>query len=240
MTIEARRDGRASSVPKFRNRRDTHTRERRGAQKKGFNAVEKRREKGVFREKAREREQTARGTREERERLRERETGRTLGNHSRTYAGINLVSCRHALLERLHVTGGSDDAIALKSDYSLGATIPSYDIVVRDSLVSSSKCNARRPRVVPLSRKARVACGDPQHTAPRQHTQTRQALGIGSETVGSISGVRFENIVVAGAGKAGIGVVSVDGAHISDLRFLNISMRDVESAFFFYIGARLH
>ena len=55
--------------------------------------------------------------------------------------GIDLVGCRHVLAERLQVHGGNDDAFALKSDWSVGRRIDSYNITLRDSSLSSNGCN---------------------------------------------------------------------------------------------------
>ncbi|KAH8085107.1 hypothetical protein JL720_7830 [Aureococcus anophagefferens] len=41
--------------------------------------------------------------------------------------GVNVISSRHVKLDRLHVRGGSDDAIALKSDWALRRVLPMYD-----------------------------------------------------------------------------------------------------------------
>lgn len=40
--------------------------------------------------------------------------------------GIDLVGCSHVVVERLNVSGGGDDAFALKSDWSLGRELQSF------------------------------------------------------------------------------------------------------------------
>ena len=55
--------------------------------------------------------------------------------------GIDLVGCRHVLAERLSVHGGNDDAFALKSDWSVGRRIDTYNVTLRDSSLSSNGCN---------------------------------------------------------------------------------------------------
>merc|ERR1712195_177691 len=101
--------------------------------------------------------------------------------------------------------GGGDDAMVFKSDYSLGAALHSFDLVVTNSVFGCG-CNG---------------------------------LNFGSETVGNFSDVRFENISVVSAGKAGIGIVSMDGSHISNVRYQNITIRGAYTPFYFYIGNRL-
>lgn len=118
--------------------------------------------------------------------------------------GIDLVSSRHVLLERLTVHS-SDDSIALKSDYALGSVIDSHDIVVRHCVLQSDTCNA---------------------------------LQVGSETVGDLSNAVFQNISVVGAGKAGIGIATMDGAHVSNFLYEDVTMQGVSNVVFMYIGAR--
>lgn len=56
-------------------------------------------------------------------------------------SGIDLVGCRHVLAERIAVHGGNDDAFALKSDWSVGRRIDTFNITLRDSTLSSTGCN---------------------------------------------------------------------------------------------------
>ena len=47
------------------------------------------------------------------------------------------------------------------------------------------------------------------------------ALQFGSETLGDFHDYTFENIIVTAAGKAGIGIVSMDGARIYNIRYVS-------------------
>ncbi|KAH8068526.1 glycosyl hydrolase [Aureococcus anophagefferens] len=109
-------------------------------------------------------------------------------------------------LDRLHVRGGSDDAIALKSDWALRRVLPMYDVQVTNSVVRSEKCNG---------------------------------LQIGSETVGNISDILFHNVTVLGAAKAAISIVTMDGSHISRVRYERIRAQNVQALAFIVVGARL-
>ena len=82
-------------------------------------------------------------------------------------------TARHAIRALAEVLGiaPKPDALALKSDFSLGRVLESRNVTVKDSELSSDGCNA---------------------------------LNFGSETVGDFVGIRWENIVVRSAGKAGI------------------------------------
>merc|ERR1712139_287017 len=55
--------------------------------------------------------------------------------------GLNLVGCRNVLVDQTTIKGGLDDAIVLKSDYSLGKPLQSSAIVVKNSQLGSD-CNA--------------------------------------------------------------------------------------------------
>ncbi|MFF7750844.1 glycosyl hydrolase family 28 protein [Streptomyces sp. NPDC007971] len=64
------------------------------------------------------------------------------------------------------------------------------------------------------------------------------ALMFGSETCGDFSDYRFENIRIDGAGKSGLGMVSMDGAKISDVHYRDITMTGVHSPVMQKIGTR--
>ena len=124
---------------------------------------------------------------------------------SPTRDGIDLVSCSDVFATHLSISGGGDDAFVLKSDYSLGAIIPSKNITLMNS--SSS-------------------------------TNGATALEIGSETVGDFSGIKFINIDIHSAGNGALGMAIMDGAHVSDVEYRNITISGSASPLQFYIGAR--
>ncbi|MFE2099802.1 glycosyl hydrolase family 28 protein [Streptomyces sp. NPDC059468] len=64
------------------------------------------------------------------------------------------------------------------------------------------------------------------------------ALMFGSETCGDFSDYRFEKIRIEGAAKSGLGMVSMDGAKISDVHYRDITMRNVHSPVMQKIGTR--
>jgi polygalacturonase len=65
------------------------------------------------------------------------------------------------------------------------------------------------------------------------------ALMFGSETCGSFTDYRFSNITITGAGKSGLGMVSMDGANISDVHYRNVTMSGTKSPIMQKIGTRL-
>jgi polygalacturonase len=64
------------------------------------------------------------------------------------------------------------------------------------------------------------------------------ALMFGSETCGDFSDYQFENIRIDGADKSGLGMVSMDGAKISDVHYRDITMTNVHSPVMEKIGTR--
>lgn len=70
-------------------------------------------------------------------------------------------------------------------------------------------------------------------------TDDTTALEIGSETVGDIYNVLFANVTIHASGDAGIGIVTMDGSHVHDILYEDISMSNVTSPFQFTIGSRL-
>jgi hypothetical protein len=78
-------------------------------------------------------------------------------------------------------------------------------------------------------------------TVTGAHLSSTTANGImfGSETCGNFSGYMFSNIVITEAGKSGLGMVSEDGANISDVTFNGVTMSGTQGPIFEKIGSRL-
>ncbi|MFI6175552.1 glycosyl hydrolase family 28 protein [Nonomuraea sp. NPDC051191] len=70
------------------------------------------------------------------------------------------------------------------------------------------------------------------------YSHENNALQFGSETCGNFRDFRFERISVLGAGKAGIGIVSMDGAIIEDVAYEDVTLTKTTSPLFFKIGER--
>lgn len=64
------------------------------------------------------------------------------------------------------------------------------------------------------------------------------ALMFGSETCGDFANYRFSHITITGANKSGLGMVSMDGANISDVHYSDITMSNVHSPIMMKIGTR--
>jgi polygalacturonase len=64
------------------------------------------------------------------------------------------------------------------------------------------------------------------------------ALQFGVESCGDFRDVVFQKVAITGAGKAGIGIVSLDGGRITDVHYSGITMNRVSSPFFLRLGGR--
>jgi polygalacturonase len=64
------------------------------------------------------------------------------------------------------------------------------------------------------------------------------ALMFGSETCGDFNHYTFSHITITGADKSGIGIVSMDGGKITNLRYSDITISRVSSAIFIRLGNR--
>jgi polygalacturonase len=64
------------------------------------------------------------------------------------------------------------------------------------------------------------------------------ALMFGSETCSDFTDYQFTNITITGASKSGLGMVSMDGAKISNVHYQNITMSGVNSPIMEKIGNR--
>ena len=70
------------------------------------------------------------------------------------------------------------------------------------------------------------------------YSHENNALQFGSETCGDFRDFRFDRVTVLGAGKAGIGIVTMDGAVIEDIHYNDITLTKTTSPIFFKIGER--
>jgi hypothetical protein len=64
------------------------------------------------------------------------------------------------------------------------------------------------------------------------------ALMFGSETCGDFTGYNFSRISINGSNKSGLGLVSMDGAKISDVHYRDITMTGVRSPIMQKVGTR--
>ncbi|MFE0023859.1 glycoside hydrolase family 28 protein [Amycolatopsis sp. NPDC059021] len=80
--------------------------------------------------------------------------------------------------------------------------------------------------------------GDVTVTGAKLSAVCCNALMFGSETCGDFTGYQFSDVVITGAHKSGLGMVSMDGAKISDVHYRNITMSGTYSPIMMKIGTR--
>jgi Glycosyl hydrolases family 28 len=118
--------------------------------------------------------------------------------------GWNIINTQNVRVTNTTIAS-NDDALAFKSDFALGYTLPNGNVTVTDTTLAASCCNG---------------------------------LMFGSETCGDFSNYDFSRISILSAGKSGIGIVSMDGAHISGLSYSDITMTQTASPIYMRIGTR--
>jgi len=122
-----------------------------------------------------------------------------------------------------------DDAIVLKSSYSLGQLRPTEQVTIVGCTVTGSYQlgTLLDATFVPFPAVVRQ---DPPSFVGR--------IKIGTETNGDIRNVVVSDCIFEGC--HGIAVESEDGAHVEDVRFANITMRNlIGPPFFLRLGSRL-
>lgn len=143
--------------------------------------------------------------------------------------GMDIDSCRNVHISNCTVNAPWDDAIVIKSSYSLGALRPTEQVTIVGCTVTGSYRMGSLldatyqpfPAVVPDDQPALVG-----------------RIKIGTETNGDVRNVIVSDCVFEGC--HGIAVESEDGAHVADVRFSNITMRDmIGPPFFVRLGSRL-
>src|SRR6266498_4028659 len=85
---------------------------------------------------------------------------------------------------------------------------------------------------------AKLPNGNVTVTDSRLSAVCCNALMFGSETCGDFTGYNFQRITITGANKSGLGMVSMDGANISDVHYRDITMTGTHSHIMLKIGTR--
>ncbi|WP_371655607.1 MULTISPECIES: glycosyl hydrolase family 28 protein [unclassified Streptomyces] len=136
--------------------------------------------------------------------------------------------CSHVTSDRLHIDTASDrDGWNIIS--TTHVTITHADIAANDDALvfkSDYALGAKLPN-------GHVTVHDSKLSA-----KCCNALMFGSETCGDFTDYQFQAITINGADKSGLGMVSMDGADISDVHYRDITMTDVHSPIMLKIGTR--
>jgi polygalacturonase len=143
--------------------------------------------------------------------------------------GIDIDSCRNVHISNCTVNAPWDDAIVLKSSYSLGVLRPTEQVTITGCTVTGSYQMGSLLDATFLPFPAVIREDRPSLVG---------RIKIGTETNGDIHNVVVSNCVFEAC--HGIAVESEDGAHVEDVRFSNITMRNLLGPpFFVRLGSRL-
>jgi polygalacturonase len=142
--------------------------------------------------------------------------------------GIDIDCCRDVHIRGCTVNTPGDDAIVLKSSYSLGEIRSTERVTITDCVVTGSY------QVGSMLDGTRRAF--PKHVAASPFFIGR--IKIGTETNGDVCNVVVKNCVLEGC--HGLAVESEDGGHVRDIAFSHITMRNlIGPPIFVRLGARL-
>jgi polygalacturonase len=137
-------------------------------------------------------------------------------------------NCNHITSDHLHIDTASDrdgwNIISAQYVTVTNATIAAND----DALPFKSD----------YALGAKLPNGHVTVTDSTLSAQCCNALMFGSETCGDFTDYNFQRITITGAGKSGLGMVSMDGANISDVHYRDITMTGTKSHIMLKIGTR--
>jgi polygalacturonase len=141
--------------------------------------------------------------------------------------GIDIDSCRHVHILGCIVNSPWDDAIVLKSSYSLGELRSTEQVTISDCVVTGSY---QVGSMLDGKDLAFAAEGDQPARVGR--------IKIGTETNGDIRNVVVSNCILDGC--HGLAVISEDGGNVEDVSFSNITMRNmIGPPIFVRLGGRM-
>jgi polygalacturonase len=155
-----------------------------------------------------------------------------------TLSGITLKSgghfaalingCDHVVSDHLTIRT-ADDRDGWNIISTTNVTITNADIAANDDAL---------PFKSDYALGAKMANGHVSVTDSKLSAGCCNALMFGSETCGDFSDYNFQRITITGAGKSGLGMVSMDGANISDVHYRDITLSGVRSPIMMKIGTR--
>ncbi len=143
--------------------------------------------------------------------------------------GIDIDSCRNVHISNCTVNAPWDDAIVLKSSFSLGRARPTEQVTISNCTVTGSYQLGSLLDATFLPFPPVVPNDAPSHVG---------RIKIGTETNGDIRNIVVSNCVFEGC--HGLAVESEDGGAVEDISFSNITMRNlIGPPFFVRLGTRL-
>jgi polygalacturonase len=164
---------------------------------------------------------------------------------------LSMTLCTNLVLRGITITRGGHFGVLLNG--CNGVLLDSVKVLTTDDRDAVNLINTANVEVShsdiegdddALSFKSDFALG---RTFPSEHIRVHDstirstknnAIQFGVESCGDFRDAVFTNIGLTGAGKAGIGMVSLDGATISDIHFTGVTMARVSSPVFIRLGGR--
>jgi polygalacturonase len=143
--------------------------------------------------------------------------------------GIDIDACRDVHIRGCTVNAPWDDAIVLKSSFSLGESRPTERVTISDCIVTGRYQAGTLLDGTYLAFPPKVPADQPSFVG---------RIKIGTETNGDIRNIAVTNCVLEGC--HGLAVESEDGGNVQDVTFSNIVMRDMQGPpIFVRLGGRL-
>jgi polygalacturonase len=139
--------------------------------------------------------------------------------------GMDIDSCSNVRISNCSVNSPYDDAIVLKSDFSLGRFIPMENCSITNCFVSGGFVEGA------------LLDGTFARSGPEARVGRTGRIKLGTESSGGFKNIAISNCVFDNCG--GLALESVDGATLEDVTISNITMRDVTNMpIFIRLGGR--
>lgn len=140
---------------------------------------------------------------------------------------IDIDSCRNVRISNVSANTPNDDAIVLKTSFSLGVFRPTELVTITNCFVSGYDVGSLLDGTY-----KRTVTRAPDRDGPTGR------IKLGTESNGDFRNITISNIVFDRA--RGLAIESVDGSHIEDIAISNITMREVSnSPIFIRLGSRM-
>ncbi len=140
--------------------------------------------------------------------------------------GMDIDCCRNTKIVNCTVNSPWDDAICLKSSYSLGRLANTENVTISNCIVSGSY-------------ELGAVLDGTLRKFPSGFAVARQGrIKLGTESNGGFRNIVISNCIIDGC--KGIALETVDGSLLEDVAITNITMRDVtDTPIFLRLGSRL-
>ena len=140
--------------------------------------------------------------------------------------GINIICCKNVSVSNCLINGPQDDCIVLKSNYSLGRFKDVENVTITGCVISGYQCGSMLDGTFKRF--------DPAADVFRSGGRIK----LGTESSGGYKNIAVSNCVFEYCG--GLMLQSMDGGHLEDATFNNITFRDcLYEPIFLRIGERM-